>query len=230
MFLNYIRFNLTSERYLKMSLIEKLYKKQATETKMISTSVKIPQVMDEVISDLAVFFDSTKQEVILDLLSDAIESYKAEEKKLFEQEEDQGKKSSENETVPSVPKYFLLNTCKRYSIDDHDFMIDNGYAAAFEIGYKEQINRIKKGDIVFLYANGKGISGYGRASGIVLKTDHNGDPEECYYQELENYVALDKPLKAKEIRELCTRTPVFLRTLSPINKEDGQIIYNELSK
>src|SRR5690606_38872787 len=98
--------NLTSERYLKMSLIEKLYKKQATETKMISTSVKIPQVMDEVISDLAVFFDSTKQEVILDLLSDAIESYKAEEKKLFEQEEDQGKKSSENETVPSVPKYF----------------------------------------------------------------------------------------------------------------------------
>lgn len=66
-----------------MSLIKKLHNKQATETKMISTSVKIPQVMDEIIADLAVFFDSTKQEVILDLLSDAIDNYKAEEKKAF---------------------------------------------------------------------------------------------------------------------------------------------------
>lgn len=213
-----------------MSLIKKLHKKQAMETKMISTSVKIPQVMDEIISDLAVFFDSTKQEIILDLLSDAIDHYKAEEKKLFEQEEDQENKSTEDENSSNDQRYFLLNTCKRHSIDDHDFMINNGYAAAFETGYKEQINRIKKGDIVFLYANGKGISGYGKASGLVLKTDHYGNPEECYYQELEDYVALEKPLKAKDIRELCTRTPVFLKTLSKINKEDGQIIYKELSK
>ena len=40
-----------------MSLIKKLHNKQATETKMISTSVKIPQVMDEIIADLAVFFE-----------------------------------------------------------------------------------------------------------------------------------------------------------------------------
>lgn len=66
-----------------MSLIKKLHNKQATETKMISTSVKIPQVMDEIIADLAVFFDSTKQEVILDLLSDAIDNYKAEEKSFW---------------------------------------------------------------------------------------------------------------------------------------------------
>ena len=82
-----------------MSLIEKLHKKQSTETKMISTSVKIPQVMDEIISDLAVFFDSTKQEIILDLLTDAIENYKAEEKKLLEQEEDQDNKSAESENL-----------------------------------------------------------------------------------------------------------------------------------
>lgn len=213
-----------------MSLIDKLHKKHATETKMISTSIKIPLVMDEVISDLAVFFDSTKQEVILDLLTDAIENYRAEEKKLFEQEGDQENKSTEDENTSNNQRYFLLNTCKRHSIDDHNFMINNGYAAAFETGYKEQINRIKKGDVVFLYANGKGISGYGKASGLTLKTDHNGNPEECYYQELENYVALEKPLKAKEIRELCTRTPVFLKTLSKINEEDGQIIYNELTK
>lgn len=196
---------------------------------MISTSIKIPLVMDEVISDLAVFFDSTKQEVILDLLADAIENYRAEEKKLFEQEEDQESKSIEDENTPNNQRYFLLNTCKRYSIDDHNFMLNNGYAAAFETGYKEQINRIKRGDIVFLYANGKGISGYGKASGVTLKIDHNGNPEECYYQVLEDYVNLEKPLKAKEIRELCTRTPVFLKTLSKINKEDGQIIYNELT-
>lgn len=213
-----------------MSLIEKLHKKQSTETKMISTSVKIPQVMDEIISDLAVFFDSTKQEIILDLLTDAIENYKAEEKKLLEQEEDQDNKSAESENISNGQRYFLLNTCKRHSIDDHDFMINNGYAAAFESGYKEQINRIKKGDIVFLYANGKGISGYGKASGITKKTDHYGNPEECYYQELEDYVALEKPLKAKEIRELCTRTPVFLKTLSTINKDDGEIIYNALNQ
>ena len=212
-----------------MSLIGKLHKKHATETKMISTSIKIPLVMEEVIADLAVFFDSTKQEVILDLLTDAIENYKSEEKKLFEQEENQENElvGTENNTINNQ-KYFLLNTCKRHSIDDHDFMIKNGYAAAFEDGYKEQINRIKKGDIVFLYANGKGISGYGKASGVTLKTHHNGNRDQCYYQELENYIALEKPLKAKEIREICIRTPVFLKTLSTINKEDGEIIYNKI--
>ena len=116
-----------------MSLIKKLHNKQATETKMISTSVKIPQVMDEIIADLAVFFDSTKQEVILDLLSDAIDNYKAEEKKLLEQQEneideDENSSITNQENIAINHNYFLLNTCKRYSIDDHYFMINNGYA------------------------------------------------------------------------------------------------------
>lgn len=217
-----------------MSLIKKLHNKQATETKMISTSVKIPQVMDEIISDLAVFFDSTKQEVILDLLSDAIDNYKAEEKKLLEQQEneideDENSFITDQDNVAINHNYFLLNTCKRYSIDDHHFMINNGYAAAFDDGYKQQIERIKKGDVVFLYANGKGISGYGIASGQIIKIDHDGVPENCYYQVLENYQRLDTPLKAKDIRDICTRTPVFLKTLSKINKKDGQIIHSNLN-
>jgi hypothetical protein len=40
---------------------------------------------------------------------------------------------------------------------------------------------------------------------------------------------LDTPLKAKDIRDICTRTPVFLKTLSKINEEDGQIICNKLN-
>lgn len=213
-----------------MSLIKKLHSKQATETKMTSTSVKIPQVMDEIISDLAVFFDATKQDIILDLLSDAIDNYKAEEKKLLEQQEDEIEESISivSESAPTSPRYFLLNTCKRYSIEDHNFMIDNGYAAAFDEGYKQQIERIRKGDIVFLYANGKGISGYGVASGTTTKIEHGGVPENCYYQALDGYQALDVPLKAKEIRDICTRTPVFLKTLSKINKEDGLKIHAKL--
>ena len=109
-----------------MSLIKKLHNKQATETKMISTSVKIPQVMDEIIADLAVFFDSTKQEVILDLLSDAIDNYKAEEKKLLEQQEneideDENSSITNQENIAINHNYFLLNTCKRYSIDRSSF-------------------------------------------------------------------------------------------------------------
>ena len=213
-----------------MSLIKKLHSKQATETKMTSTSVKIPQVMDEIISDLAVFFDTTKQDIILDLLSDAIDNYKAEEKKLLEQQEDESEESGSKieENTAANPRYFLLNTCKRHSIEDHDFMIENGYAAAFADGYKQQIERIKKGDIVFLYANGKGISGYGVASGNTMKVEHDGIAEHCYYQALDNYQALDTPLRAKDIRDLCTRTPVFLKTLSKINKEDGIKIHEKL--
>ena len=213
-----------------MSLIKKLHDKHATENKMISTSVKIPQVMDEIISDLAIFFDSTKQEIILDLLNDAIDHYRAEEKKLFEQQHSEDVKNDETEDteVLNSSKYFLLNTCKRHSIDYHDFMINNGYAAAFDTWHKEQINQIKKGDIVFLYANGKGISGYGVASGNTVKFTYDGEPEYCYYQELDNYRKLDIPLKAKDIRELCTRTPIFLRTLSRMNKDDGEVIYQKL--
>ena len=46
---------------------------------------------------------------------------------------------------------------------------------------------------------------------------------------LEDYQLLDTPLKAKDIRDICSRTPVFLKTLSKINEKDGQIIYNNLN-
>jgi len=211
-----------------MSLIAKLREKQSKENKITSTSIKIPQDMDEIIADLAIILDATKQDIIIDLLKDAINLYQKEQQDLAEVEQEftEQKNISTIINQTDASHFFLLNTNKRQSIDDHNFMVDNGYAAAYEDGWKELIEKINKGDVVFLYANGKGIVGYGRASGEVLRIQN----DKCFYQKLDNYQLLDEPLKAKDIRDICNRTPVFLKTLSLINNEDGLIIYNKINE
>lgn len=123
-------------------------------------------------------------------------------------------------------KFYLLNTNKRHSIKSHKEMLNKGMAAAYYDPWKFNINRIKKGDIVFLYETGVGIVAYGKGTGDVLIADVNGDKGECHYQKLVNFKILEKPLSANEIKKTLDRNIVFLKTMSAIR--DGNKLLNRI--
>lgn len=62
----------------------------------------------------------------------------------------------------------MVNTNRVHHEEDDKFMISEGVAATFESGYKEKMEQIKKGDLVFLYKlRQRIVAHYGIASGDV---------------------------------------------------------------
>ncbi|MNG05807.1 hypothetical protein D3C84_890190 [compost metagenome] len=122
--------------------------------------------------------------------------------------------------------FHMLNTNKANSDDDHEWMLTEGIAAAFYSPWKLNIDRIKKDEVVFLYENGKGIVAYGRGTGEVEISDHDGDKDECHYQKLQDFKLLERPLTAAEIKKVLGRNVVFLRTMSGM--PDGQKVLDRI--
>jgi hypothetical protein len=91
-------------------------------------------------------------------------------------------------------------------------MVTNGVAAAFCNPWKFQIERIKEGDIVFLYENGVGIVGMEIAPREVEKVEYDGVAEDAYRKKLVDYRRV-KPLNARDIKKVIGSNLIFLRTL-----------------
>ena len=193
-----------------MSNLRSLIKESKNIKKdLVASTVRMPKESYSFIEGLADHLTLSKQEVMLMLIEEGIKT--AEEELNLDVYEE-----VENN------KFHLLNTNKRYDTIDHDYMVNDGIAAAFYDPWKHNIDRIKKGDIVFLYENGMGIVAYGKGSGITLKKDRYGDKDECHYQELSDYHILKTPISAAAIKKILGRNIVFLRTMSGI--PDGQKI------
>ena len=63
-------------------------------------------------------------------------------------------------------EYYIVNTNTQWSHDNaQDYMLKKQRAAVFFSPWKYEIDRVKAGDIVFLYQSGLGIVAVGRASG-----------------------------------------------------------------
>ncbi len=154
----------------------------------------------------------SKQEVLLKLLEEGA-SVSEDELKL-------------NDEDIENSNFYILNTNKRNSFDDHDRMLKNGTATAFYDPWKNNIDRINEDDIIFLYENGNGIVAYGKGTGNTLIRDYNGDTDECHYQELKEFTILKNPLSASEIKKILDRNVVFLRTMSSL--PDGQQVLDKI--
>lgn len=196
-----------------MSELKLLIKKsKVAKTDLVATTVRMPQSLYLYVEDLAIKLGLSKQEAIFRLVEAGVEVAELE----FEKEDD----------VPA--NFYVLNTNKRHNEDDQDYMLSLGIAAAFYEPWKYNIDRIKEGDIVFLYENGVGIIAYGKGSGVTKKKDRHEDKDECHYQELDEFVVLDKPLSAACIKEILNRNVVFLRTMAGM--PDGQKLLDEINQ
>ncbi|MGW1371425.1 hypothetical protein, partial [Providencia hangzhouensis] len=143
-----------------MSLLTNLNKKFNSDIKnTVTLSVRVTNEENAVLQEIADVVGCTRQDVIYQLISDyAIPEWR------------KMKMNDENEELNSLEEnngisYFLLNTNKTNSIIDHNTILEQGIAATFEDDYIVKMNRIKKGDVVFLYESGSGIVAYGIGSG-----------------------------------------------------------------
>ena len=188
----------------------------------ITFSIRLSIKEDLILQEIADSFDLSRQELLHRLITEQII---VPWKKRFEE---QANEELEEMDTEQSTRYFLLNTNKVNDIDDHDFMLKNQVAAAFEDGYKEKIAKFKKGDWVFLYESGQGIIAFGQASGRLEKAPHYGREDKTYYQRLEGFTRLSKAIKASEIKRILNRSFPFAQTLAQIT--DGEKLLLEVQK
>lgn len=193
-------------------------RKKMSET--VAMTIRVTEEDDIKIKDLMAMTGLSRQDLI----------YKALEQSVFAAWSDLTKRENNKpiniDSENSEKIFYMLNTNKVNDIDDHQFMLDNQVAAAFEDGYTTKIDNMVAGATVFLYESGKGIIAYGTADDEVLKKDHYGVPDKTHYRKLHNFVKLDDPLEAKKIKEILGRYVPFVATLIAI--PDGGKILDKL--
>jgi hypothetical protein len=199
-----------------MSDLRNLIKQsKSIKKELVASTVRMPKELYSFIEGLSDYLTLSKQEVTLKLIEEGVK-IAVEELKL-----------NENEDVGNST-FHILNTNRRNDINDQEYMLSKRVAAAFYDPWKFNIDRIKKGDTIFLYENGVGIVAYGIGTGVTLTQDRYGDKDECHYQELIDFKVLENPMPAAEIKAILGRNVAFLRTMSGM--PDGQKVLDYINK
>lgn len=199
-----------------------LNQEKKSQSELVSMSIRVTQEEDAKIKDLADYADMTRQDIIYEVLKKYIftawdELYK------------NGLIDIDLESDSSVKnKYYLLNTNKGNDIEDHKRMLRDGIAAAFEDGYKEKIDSITPGSIVFLYESGKGIVAYGTADKEVMVEAHNGRPGKTHFRRLKQFIRLKMPISSKDMNKILERRLIPVQTL--ICLKDGENLFKAVKK
>ena len=194
---------------------------QSAKKELISNTIRLTPEEQSFIDEFAATCSLTRQEAMRKLMRAGIQEAIQEIERPNEDDADAA-------AANGGPRFHILNTNKRQSIESHQRMLKDGTAAAFSNPWKFNINRIQKNDVVFLYENGKGIVAYGKGTGETLKAaDYEGNTDEMHYQVLSDFTVLEEPLSAAEVRTILDRNVVFLRTMS--GAPDGQKILDRIS-
>lgn len=127
--------------------------------------------------------------------------------------------------------YFLLNTNRRLDPTgtDEQVMLSGRFASAFRDN-KKVIEKMKHGDMVFLYRAGDGIIAYGVINSDLRIRDYKGSKDGEYFRTMKAFHILNKPIGATEIRKLARGKIAFLRTLIPISPFLGKKIISLLDE
>jgi hypothetical protein len=123
--------------------------------------------------------------------------------------------------------YYILNTNISNNREDHDDMLNNHKAAAYFDPWKFKIERLAKGDFIFLYQTGIGIVALGEADGKLLRTPYHGKPEnpdEEYSMKLQQFQTVAPPLSAAEIKKITGVNHRFMGTMFGLDVESGKAI------
>lgn len=125
--------------------------------------------------------------------------------------------------------YYIVNTNYRNDPKDHEDMLLHKKAAAYFKLWKLKIERLAKGDVVFLYQSGVGIVAVGVASGKLEKRPYQGNleyPDEEYSMSLNQFKLLKNSVSAAEIKEVTGVNYRFMSTMFAMDEESGQKLRN----
>ena len=129
--------------------------------------------------------------------------------------------------------FYILNTNCSNDPADHEDMLQNRKAAAYFAPWKYKIERLSKGDTVFLYQSGVGVVAMGRASGKLEKAAYHGDPkhmDEEYFRTLERFQRVDPPVPAAKIKEITGTNHRFLGTMFSLDADSGAALVGYIQK
>ncbi|OQB23525.1 MAG: hypothetical protein BWY11_01824 [Firmicutes bacterium ADurb.Bin182] len=122
--------------------------------------------------------------------------------------------------------HYVLNTNYSNNQQHTDDMLREHKAAAYYPGWREKIQKLQKGDTVFLYKSGTGIIAYGVADGKLQKADCDGYPDYEYYMNLNKFVVLKNPISASQMKEITNQGFPFRTTMFSISEEAAKRLIN----
>lgn len=125
---------------------------------------------------------------------------------------------------------YILNTNFANNVQHTDDMIKEHKAAAYYPGWREKIQKLQKGDTVFLYKSGSGIIAYGVASGKLEMQDCDGNPNYEYYMKLDKFKKLQTPFSASEMKTVTNQGFNFRQTMFSISEECRNLLTKEIKK
>ncbi|MDE0155158.1 MAG: hypothetical protein OXS28_06130 [Gammaproteobacteria bacterium] len=120
--------------------------------------------------------------------------------------------------------YYILNTNFGNSARDHEDMLHNGKASAY-FTHKFKIERLAKGDTVFLYKSRTGIVAFGKADGNLQMAPYHGQAEyegEEYFMKLQQFQTVSPSLSASEIKDITGIPYSFMHTLFGLDADSGR--------
>jgi hypothetical protein len=123
--------------------------------------------------------------------------------------------------------YYILNTNVSNAQQDHDDMLSHGKAAAYFDPWKFKIERLAKGDLVFLYQSGVGIVAFGEADGKLVKASYQRNPahpDEEYSMKLQRFQHVSPSLTAAGIKKITGINYVFMSTMFGLDADSGKAI------
>lgn len=125
---------------------------------------------------------------------------------------------------------YILNTNysnnKQHTLD----MLNEHKAAAYYPGWREKIEKLQKGDTVFLYKSGYGIIAYGIATGKLEKQDCDGYRNYEYYMKLDKFKKLKMPFTASEMKITADQGFSFMHTIYSISEETRDSLIQEIKR
>ena len=123
--------------------------------------------------------------------------------------------------------YYILNTNFSNCEEDHDDMLSNSKAAAYFDPWKFKVERLARGDVIFLYQSGTGIVALGVADGKLKKAPYHGQTEHAdaeYFMKLQRFQKVAPPLSAAEIKTITGINYVFMNTMFGLDAESGKVV------
>ncbi|MEZ5538194.1 MAG: hypothetical protein R3F02_21505 [Thiolinea sp.] len=195
------------------------------DTNITTVTLRIPDEELLSIDEISSQLNLTRQDVLAQFVSHGIEKAQA----MIEEHNRQ--EAGLDDSTNSQPDYYLLNTNTRHGMADHNDMMENGLAAAFWGHWKNSINKLKKGDRVFLYQNRVGIVATGIATGNTIVSDIRGDDgimyPEKHSQKLDNFLK-NFQITLKSCKEITKTNLPILRVMSRLSEEQGKALLKEV--
>lgn len=123
---------------------------------------------------------------------------------------------------------YILNTDISNNAEHHEAMLREQKAAAYIHGWKEKIDKLQKGDTVFLYQSGRGIVAYGTATGRVETAPYGGEEDGEHFQRLTAFHQLKVPMSASEMKKTADQGFPFRTTMFSISDESRDKLLTQI--